>query len=331
MSFKFNPLSGTFDIASSSGGGGSVSSLNSLTGALSIVAGSGITVTPSGSNITVAVSGGSGANTALSNLSSVAINTSLLPGTTNSINLGSATLTYANLYVQAGHVSGSAPAQAGCAYTVDAGGGFQTNTPYIRVGAYNAPGFGQNTFLYDDGTNNELSLAQGPTHISPNGNGGLTISKSDFGSGATWQVLSNSNVNQLGNLLFPNNSNIGTSITSQAPNIINGAQAIQAPSLGVPGYQRVSATSAGSTTINNNTTLLVLNASGTLTTYTVTMPASPYDGQIVAITCNQAQTATTFSANSGQTITGGSAVSIPLGSSAIRYVYVLTDTNWYPM
>lgn len=41
---------------------GGVSSLNSLTGALSLVAGSGITVTPSGSNITIAASGGGGAS-----------------------------------------------------------------------------------------------------------------------------------------------------------------------------------------------------------------------------------------------------------------------------
>lgn len=41
---------------------------------------------------------GSGANTALSNLASVAINTSLLPGTTNSIDLGSSSKTWRSLY-----------------------------------------------------------------------------------------------------------------------------------------------------------------------------------------------------------------------------------------
>ena len=45
-------------ITSSSSG---VSSLNGLTGALTLVAGLNITITPSGSNITIAASGGSGA------------------------------------------------------------------------------------------------------------------------------------------------------------------------------------------------------------------------------------------------------------------------------
>lgn len=81
------------------GGGGGVTSLNSLTGALTLVAGSGISITPAGSNITIASTGGGGANTALSNLASVAINTSLLPGLTDSIALGGAGLRYTTAYL----------------------------------------------------------------------------------------------------------------------------------------------------------------------------------------------------------------------------------------
>src|ERR1700677_2536470 len=89
------------DLPLENGGGGSgVSSLNSLTGALSIAAGSGITVTPSGSTITIAASGGGGgANTSLSNLSSVAVNTDLLPEFNNVFNLGGSALTWSNLFV----------------------------------------------------------------------------------------------------------------------------------------------------------------------------------------------------------------------------------------
>lgn len=51
-------------------GGSGVSSLNSLTGALTLVAGSGITITPSGSNITIAATGGGGMSTDMSNMAS---------------------------------------------------------------------------------------------------------------------------------------------------------------------------------------------------------------------------------------------------------------------
>jgi hypothetical protein len=51
----------TWDNVSPSGGGGSgVTSLNSLTGALNITAGSNVTITPSGSSIEIAASGGGG-------------------------------------------------------------------------------------------------------------------------------------------------------------------------------------------------------------------------------------------------------------------------------
>jgi len=51
-----------------------------------------------GSNVAV------GANTSLSNLSNVAINDMLLPGASNSIDIGSTTLAFRNLYL-AGAVS----------------------------------------------------------------------------------------------------------------------------------------------------------------------------------------------------------------------------------
>lgn len=82
------------------GGGGGVSSLNSLTGALTIAAGSGITVTPSGGNtLTIAATGGSGANTSLSNLAPTSINTDLLPEFNNTFNIGGTALSWTNAYI----------------------------------------------------------------------------------------------------------------------------------------------------------------------------------------------------------------------------------------
>lgn len=85
--------------AAGGGSGGGVTTLNGLSGALTLVAGSNITITPSGSNITIASTGGGGANTALSNLAAVAINADLLPDSDNSRNLGSPSFEWDSLYL----------------------------------------------------------------------------------------------------------------------------------------------------------------------------------------------------------------------------------------
>lgn len=83
------------------GSTGGVSSLNSLTGALTLVAGSGITITPSGSNITIASSGGSGADQQLSNLSgTTAVPIAISPAVTHSIALGDATHVWETINVR---------------------------------------------------------------------------------------------------------------------------------------------------------------------------------------------------------------------------------------
>lgn len=84
-----------------SGGGGGVTSLNTLTGALTIAAGVGISVTPSGSTITITNTGSSGANTALSNLVTTAINQSLIPasGSAGTLTLGSQSIPWLSLVI----------------------------------------------------------------------------------------------------------------------------------------------------------------------------------------------------------------------------------------
>lgn len=56
---------GQYPIEGGGSGGGGVSSLNSLTGALSLIAGAGISITPSGSDITIAATGGDGTVTSV--------------------------------------------------------------------------------------------------------------------------------------------------------------------------------------------------------------------------------------------------------------------------
>ncbi len=77
-------------IAAVEAGTNDVSSLNSLTGALTLAAGSGITITPSGGDtLTIAASGGSGATTALDNLASTAVNANINPASPFGVSLGS--------------------------------------------------------------------------------------------------------------------------------------------------------------------------------------------------------------------------------------------------
>jgi fibronectin-binding autotransporter adhesin len=62
MPFLFNPLTGELNRSAAGGGGGGVSSINGQTGTVTLVAGTGISVTPAGGNITIAATGGGGSD-----------------------------------------------------------------------------------------------------------------------------------------------------------------------------------------------------------------------------------------------------------------------------
>lgn len=94
-------------------------------------------------------------------------------------------------------------------------------------------------------------------------------------------------------------------------------------------YQYVSAaTSGGSSLVLSTVSSFVLNATATLTTYTVTLPTTPIDGQMLLITTNQEITSLTLTPSSGQTLVG-TYTTLPLGYS-IRLQYIALNTSWYP-
>lgn len=77
--------------------------LSASGGSVQLIEGSGITLTTGGTGsagtVTIAASGGSGATTALDNLASVAINTSLVSDTDNTDDLGTTLKKWANLFI----------------------------------------------------------------------------------------------------------------------------------------------------------------------------------------------------------------------------------------
>jgi hypothetical protein len=81
------------------------------------------------------------------------------------------------------------------------------------------------------------------------------------------------------------------------------AQAVYAPPGGVAGIEQYSyqvPLTAFTITVPKFVSFLYLNPAGTLATGTITMPASPGDGQRVCVEDSQTQTAVTMTANTGQ-------------------------------
>jgi hypothetical protein len=107
--------------------------------------------------------------------------------------------------------------------------------------------------------------------------------------------------------------------------IFNTSSAVVA--LQAPPYSKQVPTTGFSITIANTVNSLILNPAGTLATGTVTMPATPQDGQTVTIASTQIVTALTVSANTGQTLSG--TITTIAANGFATWQYVLADTNWY--
>lgn len=79
-------------------------------------------------------------------------------------------------------------------------------------------------------------------------------------------------------------------------------------------------------TVPDGVSMYLITPAGTLATGTFTMPANPFEGQILWLVSSQTQTALTVSANTGQTLSG-TAVTALTRSVAVAWVYI--DTVWY--
>ena len=124
----------------------------------------GYVLTSNGTTALWQAGGSGGANTALSNLATVAVNASLVPGTNNSINLGSSTLSWSNGYF------------ASNLYTPEIQGLASGGTLLVQGGAAASGGAGGNLSLY------------GASGSSTGGNGGtVTVNAGSANSAGTSQ------------------------------------------------------------------------------------------------------------------------------------------------
>jgi len=80
-------------------------------------------------------------------------------------------------------------------------------------------------------------------------------------------------------------------------------------------------------TIANTTGKYIMVPSGTLATGTITMPATPVDGQQVTLSSTQTITALTQNPNSGQAIFGS--VGTLTSNTPVSWVYRAANTTWY--
>lgn len=166
--------------------GSGISSLNGLTGALTLVAGSNVTITPSGTTITIAASGGGGggATTALDNLASVAINTDLIFGTGFAGSLQTATSAAASTPVLllatgdmtsgiAGQHSGSLNILTGSSNSAGANNQSKSGTITIQSGAATGNNGSGRVILQ---TGNSLNNSGGIVLLSGQATGAVGIS-----------------------------------------------------------------------------------------------------------------------------------------------------------
>lgn len=96
----------------------------------------------------------------------------------------------------------------------------------------------------------------------------------------------------------------------------------------VSGYQYSAPIAGATVTVTAGLiSKLVLNPAGTLATLTVTLPATPADGQTCRVGCSQIVTTLTLNAPGGATVSNSPAAFAAGGSC--EFLYRTADTTWY--
>lgn len=93
------------------------------------------------------------------------------------------------------------------------------------------------------------------------------------------------------------------------------------------GIQTATPTTGASITIGDSISSLILKHTATIATLTITLPASPVNGQIVSVSSRSTVTTLTLNANTGQTRYGQ-----PTTISAttpVSFIYETATLSWY--
>jgi hypothetical protein len=258
------------------------------------------TVTVNAKGLVTSASSGSSAfaNQTLSNLASpTAVNQSLIPGTTASFGLGTSSSQWEDVNVSR---------------SVNIGTVSATNCPLNIIASTNGSDpLAFTTQILDNNGNYGFLQLFGWT-------GGTTNQKYMY-----FQVASNG-------LQYGKAADNKTSQTSLLLLDWNGNFQIKAGALATKGYQRVVlSSSTGSNQANDNCPGLVLAATGAVTTYALTLPANPLDGQRFFFTTNNTIATLTVLPNGVQVLYGPS--TFTSFNTGLEWEFVVADDAWYPL
>ena len=264
----------------SSGGSSGVSSLNSLTGALTLVAGSNITLTPSGSTITIASTGGGGG------ISAVSVAT-------------------ANGF--AGTSSGGSTPALTLSTTVT--GVLVGNGTSINAGVpgtdYQAPG-------------NYITALTGDATASGPGSATLTLAtvNSNIGTFNTLTVNAKGLVTAASNTTYQAPITLTTTGTTGAATFVGNT--LNIPQYGA-GSGLTRAVNVVSTNTNAGSSMAVDYVYIVTATATITLPTAVGNTNLYTIK-NQGAFTTTINTTSSQTIDGSLTVSLPIQYTSLSLI-----------
>lgn len=217
------------------GGGGGIVSINGDTTAAQVIAGgTGISVATASGTTTITATGSGEANTALSNLSAVAVNASLVPGTGGAVDLGTSSHYWNQLYVSQIHSnSGGGNILMHAGLITDASNDNSIdflNRLLVDVAGDTAINWANRT-LYDASVGSQLSWSTSGVFLNQ-----LTANTALALSGSKTITSSTTTSTELGyvhgvtssiqtqlNALAPSEHNAGNSSTALTVNFANGA------------------------------------------------------------------------------------------------------------